>query len=167
MKPSNALIEFLARWEGPPSFKPRRDPVNPTVFDIGYGHQCGPDHPSVTPRWCDETLRTDADKRGLIVSDAVHGVLAQKEFDALVSFVFNVGEGRADAPGRPGRDGFVRLRSGRPSTMLRLLNNLDFDGAAEQFAFWVKSAGKDVPGLVKRRAAERAMFVNGDYSKRP
>lgn len=167
LTPSPQLIVFLQAWEGPPSFKPRQDPVNPSVWDIGYGHQCMPDHPPVTPKWCEDTLRADAAYRGVIVEDAVAGILAQNEFDALVSFVFNVGEGRADQPGKPGRDGFVRLRSGQPSTMRRLINNLDFDGAADQFAAWVKSAGRVVPGLVKRRAAERAIFVNGDYSRRP
>jgi len=93
--------------------------------------------------------------------------LAQNEFDALVCFVYNVGAGRRDEPGKPGKDGFVTLRNGRPSTMLRLLNEMAFDEAAEQFDKWVYSAGKVIPGLKKRRAAERAMFERGDYSHRP
>jgi lysozyme len=67
--------------------------------------------------------------------------LAQHQFDALVSLVFNIG-GQAF----------------RTSTLLKRLNNQDYIGAARQFDVWVNDNGKRVPGLVNRRAQERKMF---------
>ena len=68
-------------------------------------------------------------------------------FDALVSFTFNLGEERL-----------------AQSTLLKKLNLRDYHAAAAEFPKWVKATvrGKKItlPGLVRRRAAERAMFVN-------
>lgn len=89
--------------------------------------------------------------------------ITQLMFDALVSFVFNVGPGRkANPPRDPGKDGFAMLAVGRPSTMLRKLLEKDFDGASNQFSAWVY-AGTNTPvaGLVRRRADERLLFRRG------
>ena len=64
---------------------------------------------------------------------------------ALVSFAYNVGT--------------MNLRT---STLLKLFNAGDFAGAAEQFPRWNKAAGKVLPGLIARRAAERALFLKED-----
>jgi hypothetical protein len=64
------------------------------------------------------------------------------EFSALVSFAYNLG---AEAL--------------RKSTLLRLLNAHNYAGAAGQFSRWTYAAGKQLPGLVRRRAAERALFL--------
>jgi lysozyme len=69
--------------------------------------------------------------------------LKQHQFDALVSFAYNVGVGN--------------LRS---STLLRKLNAGDYDGAALEFHRWNRSKGKVLPGLVRRRAAEALLFQN-------
>ena len=73
--------------------------------------------------------------------------LKQHEFDALVSFVFNVGAGAFAS-----------------STLLKLLNGEDRDGAAKQFLRWNKAGGKEVAGLSKRRDKERLLFLSGKYS---
>ncbi len=67
--------------------------------------------------------------------------LKQCQFDALVSFAYNVGVGN--------------LKS---STLLRKVNARDFDGAALEFHRWNRSRGKVLPGLVRRRAAEALLF---------
>lgn len=63
------------------------------------------------------------------------------QFDALVSFAYNVGIGN--------------LKS---STLLRKLNAGDYDGAALEFHRWKRSNGRVLPGLVRRRAAEALLF---------
>ena len=62
---------------------------------------------------------------------------------AVTSFVFNLGAGRY-----------------RASTLRRRIDAEDWDGAAEEFGKWVRGGGRVLPGLVKRRAAERALFVS-------
>lgn len=69
--------------------------------------------------------------------------LTQNMFDALVSFVYNVGSGN-----------FVG------STLLKKLNKEDYHGAADQFLRWDKAGGKVLAGLTKRRKAERALFLS-------
>lgn len=72
--------------------------------------------------------------------------LTQNQFDALGSLVFNIGAGNFQS-----------------STLLRLLNQADYEGAADQFLVWNKGRVNGVltvlNGLVTRRAAERALFL--------
>lgn len=75
------------------------------------------------------------------VLDAVTVPLTQGQFDALVSFAYNVGTGA--------------LRS---STLLRVLNAGDYDAAADQFLRWNRAGGRVLPGLTRRREAERKLF---------
>ena len=67
--------------------------------------------------------------------------LTQGQFDVLVSFAFNFGE--------------AKLAS---STLLKLLNAGDYDGARKQINRWVYSNGKKLDGLIRRRARETEMF---------
>jgi len=69
----------------------------------------------------------------------------QNQFDALVSFSYNLG-----------------LGSLQKSTLLKLLNAGDVSGAAEQFLRWNKAGGKEVRGLTRRREAERSLFLKSD-----
>jgi len=66
----------------------------------------------------------------------------QGQFDALVSFAFNVGLGNLQRSS-------IRMR----------YNRGDIEGAADAFLMWTKAAGRVLPGLVKRRQDERAMFL--------
>jgi len=66
----------------------------------------------------------------------------QNQFDALVSFAFNLG-----------------LANLKGSTLLRLLNHGQYTEAAEQFLRWNKAGGMALPGLTRRRAAERDLFL--------
>ena len=68
---------------------------------------------------------------------------AQGRFDALVSFAFNAGLGNLQR-----------------STIRMKANRGDWEGAAEAFMQWTKGGGKELPGLVARRKAERALFLS-------
>ena len=94
-----------------------------------------------------------------IVNAAVKVPLTQRQFDALVSIVYNTGPGAADKAGRTGRDGIVTLRNGQPSTLLRLLNQGERAAAADAFLSWNRAGGAVMLGLRRRRAAERALFL--------
>lgn len=87
----------------------------------------------------------DAQRFVRAVAEMVEVPLTQNQFDALVSFAFNVGEGAL-----------------AESTLLRKLNAGDYIGAADEFGKWVKADGEVLPGLVSRRAAERALFLKED-----
>ncbi|MBM3603623.1 MAG: lysozyme [Alphaproteobacteria bacterium] len=128
-----------------------------SVPTIGYGHTSAAGSPPVTKGMriteagATEILRTDLRKFERYVMDAVTVPLNQNQFDALVSFTFNLGPGNL-----------------RNSTLLRKLNARDYAGAADQFGQWVKAGGKTLPGLVKRRKAERDLFLTPvEASPRP
>ncbi|HCS6848240.1 TPA: lysozyme, partial [Escherichia coli] len=87
-------------------------------------------------------------KTGLVgyendVLKVVRVKLTQGQFDALVSFAYNVGS-----------------RALSTSTLLKKLNAGDIKGAADEFLRWNKSGGKVMPGLTNRRKAERALFLS-------
>lgn len=132
-------------------------------FDtIGWGHLCGKNMwgvDCITQEKANALLVEDLAIAETVVNSSVVTDLTQNQFDALVSFVFNVGGGRAAKPGDIGKDGFARLKSGNPSTMLRKLNAGDFEGAVGQFTLWSRAGGVVSRGLVRRRAAERELFL--------
>jgi lysozyme len=113
------------------------------VLTIGVGHT-GPDVKpgmKITQAQSDALLSADLAKFEKAVMNAVKVPLTQNQFDALVSFTYNLGEGN--------------LRS---STLLKRVNAGDMAGAAAEFAKWNKAGGKVLAGLTKRRAAEAALF---------
>ncbi|EDH9820259.1 TPA_asm: lysozyme, partial [Salmonella enterica subsp. enterica serovar Typhimurium] len=77
------------------------------------------------------------------VSRLVKVKLTQGQFDALVSFAYNLG-----------------ARTLSSSTLLRKLNSGDYAGAADEFLRWNKAGGKVLNGLTRRREAERALFLS-------
>ena len=117
-------------------------------FTIGVGHTSAAGPPKVykgmtiTAQECDEILSRDLATFERAVEKAVKVPLNQNQFDALVSFTFNVGAGNL-----------------QKSTLLKRLNQGDYRGAADQFPVWNKAAGKVMKGLVTRRADERALFL--------
>ncbi|MFG8171273.1 lysozyme [Pseudomonas aeruginosa] len=113
------------------------------VWTIGYGTTAGvkPGQP-ITKERAEELLRDDVKRFEDQVLRLVKVPLTQGQFDALVSFTYNLGPGALEK-----------------STLLKLLNRGDYQGAADQFPRWVNAGGKRLEGLVKRRAAERALFL--------
>ena len=74
----------------------------------------------------------------------VRAPLTDGQRAAFLSFAFNVGD-----------DAFCR------STLVRKANAGDFDGACAELSRWIYAGGKQLPGLVKRRAAERQLCERG------
>ena len=75
-----------------------------------------------------------------------HGTRDILQFDALVSFVFNVGAGAFGG-----------------STLLRRLNQGEYKAVPAELMRWVNSGGRPLPGLVRRRQAEGVLFSRGAY----
>ncbi len=125
------------------------------IWTIGWGHT-GDVQPGmkITKHQAEVILEHDLQRFEEMVDNAVMVPLNANQFSALVSFAFNVGPGAKDK-----KDGFVMLKSGKPSSLLRKLNASAYLSAAEEFNKWVHGGGKILPGLVKRRAAERALFL--------
>lgn len=110
---------------------------------IGWGHTRGVKVGDMcTHLQAEQFLREDCRDAERAVNARVKVPLTQNQFDALVSFVFNVGGGAFAS-----------------STMLRKLNAGDYAGAAEQFPRWNKSGGKVLRGLTLRRERERSLFL--------
>lgn len=129
--------------------KAYRDSVG--VLTIGCGHTTAAGPPTVTAGLtiteaeCDAILSRDLTKFEAVINALVKVPLSQNAFDALASFVFNVGGGA-----------FAK------STLLKRLNAGDKAGAADQFLVWNKAGGKTLQGLVNRRRAERKQFLTPD-----
>lgn len=114
------------------------------VWTIGWGHT-GPDIVegyTCTQAQADLWFIQDTSFACRAVLSTVDVPLTQNEFDALASFTFNVGAG-----------------SEAHSTLIKLLNNGDFQGAADQFLVWNHVNGVANDGLTRRRRAERALFL--------
>lgn len=119
-------------------------------WTIGWGHLIKKGEKmlmKVTKEEADEILRKDLKYFESFLDVAVKVKLTQQQFDALVSLVFNIGVGQ-----------FIG------STLLKRLNEGDYEGAADQFKWWRKDDGKVVNGLVTRRAQETDIFKNGVYT---
>lgn len=146
MRISDQGIEFIKRWEGLElvAYKP----LAHDVWTIGYGHT-GPDvHENlvINEERAEQLLRMDLEFFEAGIRRAVEVPLKQHEFDALVSFVFNIG-----------------LAAFSRSTLLKHLNAGDYWSAAEEFRRWKFSGGQVVRGLVRRRAGEKLLFRDGEY----
>ena len=112
------------------------------VWTIGYGHtQTAKSGLHIDEPVADNLLAIDLASTELFVSRYVRLELNQNQFDALVSLVFNIGPGNF-----------------RASTLRMKLNRGDVAGAATEFPKWRKGGGRVLPGLVKRRALEQALF---------
>jgi uncharacterized protein (TIGR02594 family) len=114
------------------------------VWTIGYGHTGGV-RPGdrITQAQAEQYLRGDVKWAEQAVRDNVKVPLTQGQFDALVSFTFNLGAGAL-----------------QKSTLLKKLNAGDYAGAQAEFGKWVHAGGQRLEGLVRRRAEEAALFGN-------
>ena len=118
------------------------------VWTIGIGTTIYPNGVKVkkgdkcTQEQALEYLQHDLRSFEKTVNDSVKVPLSQNQFDALVSLAYNIGSGAF-----------------KNSTLLKKLNAKDYSGAADQFLVWNKGGGKVMKGLVRRREAERALFL--------
>lgn len=157
MKVSKECIEMIKHHEGV-RVRPYRCPA--LLWTVGVGHVIDPKHIGVKiderksipiPEGWDRTISM-SEIDSILAADLVtfeRGVLrlcntglTQHRFDALVSFAFNVGLGNLQR-----------------STIRMKHNRGDFEGAANAFLAWTKAGGKELPGLVKRRNDERALYL--------
>lgn len=140
MQISDAGLEMTKSFEGL-RLTAYRDGAG--VLTVGYGHT-GPDvHPgqTITDAEADALLRRDMAVAVACVNVHVTVSITQGQVDALADFTYNAGRGSLIG-----------------STLLRLVNEGNLDAAAVQFGLWVHAGGAVEPGLVRRRAAEAAMF---------
>ncbi len=112
---------------------------------IGYGHT-GPEavlDRTITESQATELLESDLAKFEAGVNGLLTGSpISDNSFSALVSFSYNLG-----------------LGSLAGSTLLKLVNTNNLDGASQEFLKWCKAGGKSIPGLLARRRAERELFL--------
>lgn len=113
------------------------------ILTIGYGHTGADvkDGMQITQSQADDLLQNDVSKFEKGVNRIVTQKLTQHQFDALVSFAFNLGLGNLQT-----------------STLLKKLNDGDYNGAADEFPKWNKAGGVVLSGLTKRRLAEQKLF---------
>lgn len=148
----------IVQWEGEvlhayDDFDPRHQFIQPGMvvrgtLTIGVGHT-GPDvRPGlrITLDQSRKWFRQDIDRFEDLVERSVKVPLSDNQFGALVSFAFNVGEGN-----------FLR------STLLKKLNQGDYDSVPSELNKWVYSKKKRLQGLVNRRAQEGALWGKGDF----
>lgn len=150
MKTSEEIQNFIKNQEG---LRLNAYLCPARVWTIGYGHT-GADvckGKVITKEQAESYFRNDVAIHENNVSKLVKVPLNQHQFDALVSFEYNIGYGQFAS-----------------STLLRLLNQKKYSEAAEQFGRWVYAKVRQpsgeyktvaLPGLVKRRKYERDFFV--------
>ena len=154
MKTSDRGIELIKRFEGFEA-APYHDAVGyPTV---GYGHLLSREKwadlsqwPTLTEEQANELLRQDVSKFERAVSRYIRVPLTKGQFDALISFAFNLGAGALQA-----------------STLRRCLNRGAYHEAPKQLLRWVFAGGRRLRGLVRRRKAEAilgSLWIEPDRS---
>jgi lysozyme len=145
-------FESCMKKAGPDRYAAYKCPAN--VATIGWGTTKGVKMDMVwSLAQCDAAFLKDMHHFEADVKRLVKVQLTQWQYDALVSFCYNVGAGNL-----------------ANSTLLKKVNAGDFDAAALEFHKWCKAKGKKLDGLVRRRASEALLFQNIadlDYDGRP
>lgn len=133
-------LNIIKKYEGF-SPVPYRCPAG--VMTIGYGHAIRPGETftRITEDQAEILLAADVIKAEQAIDKYVKVPLTQGQYDALVSFIYNVGSGA-----------FSR------STLLRKLNRKDYSGAAGEFSRWVYANSRKLKGLINRRQEEMEVF---------
>lgn len=114
------------------------------VWTIGYGHTKGVQKGMVISEdTANEMLVEELNEYENYINTLVNVELNQNQFDAMVSWVYNLGGGNLKA-----------------STLLKVLNAGDYAGVPAQMMRWNKAGGKVLEGLTRRRQAEADLFAN-------
>jgi lysozyme len=134
-------IEFIKKFEG---FNSKLYICNGGFKTIGYGHKILPNetYQHISIHDAEKLLSQDLRKFELGVISYIKAPLTESQFDALVSFSFNLG-----------------LHSLQRSTLRHKLNYGDYDGCACEFLRWIYAGGRRLGGLIKRRKFEQLMFL--------
>jgi lysozyme len=152
VKTSQRGVDLIKKFEG---FRAQAYKCSAGTWTVGYGSTRLWGRPvreddTITLAEAEAQLRLDVEQFERDVLEAVSWPLTQPEFDALVSFTYNVGAAAM-----------------RRSTLVRLLNQGHVHEAADEFLRWDLANGQRVAGLTRRRAAERAMFLEGLQPHQP
>lgn len=140
MRTGNKGIELIKHFEGC-ELEAYKCPAG--VWTIGYGHIKGvKEGMKITEMQAEEMLKSELHEYEGYINDYVTVPLNQNQFDAMVSWVYNLGGGNL-----------------RASTLLKVLNAGDYDGVPAQMLRWNKAGGKVLEGLTRRRQAEADLFV--------
>lgn len=153
MKISQKGLDLIKKFEG---FKSKPYLCSAGVPTIGYGSTFYEDGKKVTLKdlpitesRAEALLRFTIEKTfEPIIKKYIKVSLTQGQFDALVSFVYNIGAG-----------GLWSASKNAPTTICKLINASQFDEAAEQFPRWNKASGKELTGLTNRRNEEKGLFL--------
>ena len=139
-------IEIVKSFEGL-SLKPYLCPAN--VWTVGYGSTTGSDGgpidldmEPISEIEAEALLVRDLENSEGWISRLIKTALTENQFSALVSFSFNVGCGALQR-----------------STLRMKLNGGEYQNAADEFPKWRRAGGRILAGLVRRRAAERSLFL--------
>ena len=139
MKTSEEGKALIKKFEG---CKLEAYQCSANVWTIGYGHTAGVSEGDVcTQEDADRMLAEDLEEFEGYVREAVDVPLEQHSFDALVAWTYNLGPGSLQS-----------------STMLKRLNESNFDEVPNEMRRWNKSGGQVLDGLVRRREAEALLF---------
>lgn len=142
MKTSTNGIELIKRFESC-SLSAYQCPAK--IWTIGVGHTKNVKQgDKISQSQADQFLHDDLSSSENAVNAYCTHALTQNQFDALVSFVFNVGAGNF-----------------KSSTLLKRLNANMIGLAAMEFPKWNKAQGKEFAGLTARREAEKQLFLKG------
>ncbi|WP_026103480.1 lysozyme [Pseudanabaena sp. PCC 6802] len=114
-------------------------------WTIGYGHTGSDVYPglTITQEKAEQLLSEDLKYFEKGILGCISVPLNQNQFDALVSFAYNLGVGAL-----------------AESTLARLLNEGNYQAAADQFERWVNAGDEPMPGLVSRRHVEKELFLS-------
>jgi lysozyme len=146
MRVGPAGVALIKEFEGfPHGGHPYQDMVG--VWTIGYGHTegVGANTPRISEQQASQLLARDLDNKYAPAVARLGVPLSQNQFDALTSFVYNCG---------PGAIGDTKVG--------RALRTRRYRDAADLLLEWDKAGGHPVPGLTRRRRAERALFLTED-----
>jgi len=139
MRIGNKGIDLIKHFEGC-ELEAYKCPAG--VWTIGYGHIKGvSEGMTITQEEAEEMLRDEMAEYEGYVNKLVTAELNQNQFDAMVSWVYNLGGGNLSS-----------------STLLKVLNDGDYAGVPAQMMRWNKAGGKVLEGLTRRRQAEADLF---------
>ena len=117
------------------------------VWTIGYGHTKDVvEGMEITQEQAEQMLVDELHEYESYINKYVTVALSQNQFDALVSWVYNLGPANLSA-----------------STMLKVLNSGEYEDVPAQMKRWNKAGGKVLEGLVRRREAEACLFVGKEW----
>ena len=137
-------IDLIKKYEG---FSPQAYQDSVGVWTIGYGTTRINGQPvkagmTITEDQAIQIVQQEVNKLWSQIESIVKVPINDNHMNALVDFAYNLG--------------FNALKT---STLMKKLNAGDFTGAANEFTRWVYAGGKVLPGLVKRREAEKQLFL--------